>query len=87
MAALSAALVFAPSVGNTAEVKDLNRVTTWNKVTDWFATVGKNERDKLNILRQRKVQRRAKRQEKAKRRAEKERRERASQYRSSYISQ
>lgn len=66
---------------------DVNRVTTWNKITDYFATVGKGEREKLNILRRRKALRKARRQEKARLAAEKEVQQRASQYRSSYISQ
>lgn len=67
--------------------KSVNRVTAWNKVTDFFATVGKQKREKVNILRKRKVHRRTQRLEKAKLQAEKERQKRIEQYRSSYISQ
>ncbi|MCA9402585.1 MAG: hypothetical protein KC897_02280 [Candidatus Omnitrophica bacterium] len=80
-------LMLGSPAGYAAETQDVNRVTSWNKVTDWFATIGKSDRDKGNILRRRKAQRRARRTEKAKRQAEKERRERAGQYKSSYISQ
>ncbi len=67
--------------------KNLNRVTTWNKITDYFATIGKSDREKQNILRKRKVRRRTRRLKKSQRKAEEERRRRAGQYRSSYISQ
>ena len=80
-------LLLGSPAGYGAEKTDVNRVTSWNKVTDWFATLGKSAREKGNILRRRKAQRRARRTEKAKRQAEKERRERAGQYKSSYISQ
>jgi len=34
-----------------------NKVTTFNKITDYFATLGKSENDKKIILHKRKVQR------------------------------
>lgn len=39
--------------------KNPNRVTTWNKMTDWFATAGKKDVEKRRIL----LDRRKRRQE------------------------
>ncbi|MBZ0166132.1 MAG: hypothetical protein K8I00_04935, partial [Candidatus Omnitrophica bacterium] len=58
-------LVAAPAEAVNRNSKDLNRVTAWNKVTDYFATVGRNAKDKQKIVRERKINRRTKRLGKA----------------------
>lgn len=63
---------------------EFDRVTPWNKITDFTATLGKSETEKKSILRQRKAQRRKERIQKARENAKKER---AGRYKSSYIRQ
>lgn len=78
-------LVAAPAEAVNRNSKDLNRVTVWNKVTDYFATVGRNSKDKQKIVRQRKISRRTERLGKARAKAQKEQRKRANGYKASYF--
>ena len=79
-------IMAAPVSAAKKKGKDPNRITTWNKVTDYFATVGKDKREKHSILRRRKINRRNNRLKKAREKAQEEQRKRAAQYKSSYIS-
>lgn len=46
--------------------------SVFNRVSDWFATVGKSEEEKEKILQERRMQRATKRTEKEEKRAEKQ---------------
>ncbi len=48
-----------PAVTSADAAKNPNRVTMWNKMTDFFATVGKEDTEKRRIL----LERRKRRQE------------------------
>ncbi len=64
-----------------------DKVTTWNKMTDYFATIGKTDREKKTALRKRKSARKKKRIQKSRDKAKKEQIKRNKSLKSSYISQ
>ncbi|MGE0268260.1 MAG: hypothetical protein AB7S78_07380 [Candidatus Omnitrophota bacterium] len=63
---------------------EFDRVTPWNKITDYAATLGKSKTEKKSLLHQRKADRRKERIQKARAKAKKEQ---ADKYKSSYIRQ
>lgn len=64
---------------------EFDKVTPWNRVTDYFATLGKDDLKKKEVLRQRKSTRKKKRIQKAREKAQKEQQERFHGLKSSYI--
>ena len=50
-----------PAFAGLNDYKPANRQTAFNNVTDYFATVGKSERDKKDILQDRREKRRLQR--------------------------
>lgn len=63
-----------------------DRVTPWNKITDYAATLGKNEIEKREALRQRKTTRKKKRIKTAQEKSKKEQEKRFKGLKRSYIS-
>lgn len=66
---------------------EFDRVTPWNKITDYMSTLGKNEIEKRETLRQRKTTRKKKRIKKAQEESKKEQEKRFKGLKRSYISQ
>lgn len=64
------ALIIGTATPAMAE-KDINRITPWNKITDFFATVGRDKDTKKSIRANRKQSRRETRMFKKRRKARK----------------
>ncbi len=69
---ICAGLMMSLMVSPSYAAKNVDRVTAWNRFTDFFATVGKEDSAKQQVLKSRKRARREKRQFKQRQRRQKE---------------